>query len=682
MRTNYLPLCVAILAFAAPVDAASLADVVRAEREGACASLDVAGPTPGMEGALVLAHASRCLMLQGQRAEFAELAARFVAHEDAARASEALPWWPEVEARAALHDGRAAEAEASLLALARSPDAISRASRARHWYYAGLAAESLGAHERADEAYQVLVTRYPASEYGARVAPRFADARWSHREALDMAEAALDGRHYEAAESLYTLAACGPEPCSPREAVRAGERARYEAAYQLGWFLYRFRREHVARALPWLETLADARGVRQADARYAYALAVERMQRFDEARRAWDVFLSRHRGDERAAAVPARVAWSYLEEHRWDDAIAAWSDVVSASTGDERERAAWWLGWAYFRNQDPAEAQRAWREVRASAAQRRVRYWSAVCEDHQGRSAAAHAEWRALRDEAPFEFYGLLSARRIGEALVPDAGRRATAPRQVRGTADVAERIARLGLIDEARLLADPRRADDELYRLAVEADPMDWVRWTNRHRDALGAVPTRPEDRRAWELAHPAFYADVIRDEAERNRVPQAVLWAIMQKESSYRPDALSGSDAMGLMQVIPQTALAIAGRLDEPYVDGMLFEPFHAIRYGAWYVGALARTFDAQWPVVVGAYNAGPVAMRSWLEAEGGQEFDVFVESMAYRQARDYVRRVTSIAVRYAIAHADDEVLRSPTLGGLVPERIENAWTGYVTF
>ena len=46
---------------------------------------------------------------------------------------------------------------------------------------------------------------------------------------------------------------------------------------------------------------------------------------------------------------------------------------------------------------------------------------------------------------------------------------------------------------------------------------------------------------------------------------------------------------------------------------------------------------------------------------------EFDIFVESMAYRQARDYVRL---ISVRYLVATASWRI-RSPTLGGLLPER-----------
>ena len=659
-----------------------LVSVIEAEREGTCASIEPPSGDQTLEGAVVLAILSRCRLLEGAGDTAAMLAARLRAHPAADVVIEGLAWWPEVAARAALYEGRAIEASDALHALASEGEGISRGTRARYWYYAGLAAEAAGQQARAASAYEALVTGFPSSVYAARIAPRVAGRRWTPPRALELANAALAGRHYEAAEQLYLLAACGPDPCPPRDAVRSGEPARYEAAYQLGWFLYRFRREHVARALPWLETVAAARGARQADARYAYALAVERMQRFDEARRAWDGFIEQHRSDPRALGVPARLAWNHLERHRWADAASGWEQVRASSSGEERDRASWWLGWAHFRGGDLAAAKRAWQEVRGPSAQRRVRYWSGVCDALGGDEASARAAWSAMRDEDPFDYYGLLASRRLGLPLIPSAEQRASPPPARRVGRDGAQHVARLGRVDAARLLVDRERLVDDHYRMVVAADPMDWVAWSREHRAALRQVPSDVEARIAWQLAHPAFYEEVVRDQASAHEVPAALIWAIMQKESSYRTHALSRSDAMGLMQVIPQTALAIADRIDEPYVDGMLFEPYHSIRYGTWYLGALAQTFGGQWPIVMGAYNAGPVAMRSWLEAEGEVEFDIFVESMAYRQARDYVRRVISIAVRYLVAHGELEDLRSPTLGGLLPERVEPIWTGFVTF
>jgi soluble lytic murein transglycosylase-like protein len=94
------------------------------------------------------------------------------------------------------------------------------------------------------------------------------------------------------------------------------------------------------------------------------------------------------------------------------------------------------------------------------------------------------------------------------------------------------------------------------------------------------------------------------------------------------------------------------------------------------------LSRKFGGQLPLAIGSYNAGPLAMESWVDRFGDERLDVFVESIPWVQARDYIKRVVGFLVSYEVASGDLGRLQSPTLGGVLPERVERGWGDNVRF
>ncbi len=666
------------LSWASDTGSAALAQVVEAEREQRCVALPAVTATDPASTIAMARHA-RCALAEGGFDRAVDLMARY---EAAARRTglegATLSWLPELRARVALLDGRPTEAAALLAALREaSAEGTSAGVRSRLLYYQALATEAAGDAALAQALYTELLSEYPASTYASR-AQLFDLHTPVGAEALDMAARALSARHYAAAEGLLTLAACGEAAsCPPHDALASGDPSRVEAAYQLGFLLYRYRREFVARALPWFETLIYANGARLADARHGYASAVTRMGRHEEARRAWAEFAAQHPDDSRVDAARFSAAWSYLEEDRYDEAIAAFRRY--RRTGARTADAAWWQGWAAYQAGRCADAVSAWASLETAQAN----YWRAACAAASGDAgrAEAVAQWEAIRADDPWGYYGLLSARRLARPFVADAPAVARPNAGVPGAAAAA---SSLGLAEEARLLGslEPGAHDDPIWRVAVEALTSDWGRWLGAWAEVSARPPSDAASALAWWLAHPRFYAAVVEAQAAERGIRPSLIWAIMQKESSYNPRAISRSDAMGLMQVIPQTAEAIARRLDERYVDGMLFEPYHAIRYGAWYLGVLQRHFEGQPALAIIAYNAGPLVVEEWVDRSGDAPFDVFVEEIPFDQARDYLRRVISIQVRYEIAAGETALLGTETIGGILPTRIVGRYGALVDF
>jgi soluble lytic murein transglycosylase len=89
-------------------------------------------------------------------------------------------------------------------------------------------------------------------------------------------------------------------------------------------------------------------------------------------------------------------------------------------------------------------------------------------------------------------------------------------------------------------------------------------------------------------------------------------LLLAVIEVESTYRPDAHSRRGAVGLMQVRPQTAREIAEGLghDRSSTEDLL-RPEHNVALGAAYLAELKRRF-ATWPAALTAYNRGPRRVR----------------------------------------------------------------------
>ena len=84
---------------------------------------------------------------------------------------------------------------------------------------------------------------------------------------------------------------------------------------------------------------------------------------------------------------------------------------------------------------------------------------------------------------------------------------------------------------------------------------------------------------------------------------------------ESSYQPEAVSSANAQGLMQLLPSTAEWIAGKFDETYVEGCLFDPETNVKYGCWYLGFLMRRYNGDMTCASAAYHAGQGTVDRWL-------------------------------------------------------------------
>jgi soluble lytic murein transglycosylase len=144
------------------------------------------------------------------------------------------------------------------------------------------------------------------------------------------------------------------------------------------------------------------------------------------------------------------------------------------------------------------------------------------------------------------------------------------------------------------------------------------------------------------WRVAYPTGLIPTIKMQGA-NGVDPLFVAAIIREESQYDWRAVSRVGAIGLMQVMPTTAKAVAQRHHLPAVEREdLFDQETNIRIGVRYIEQLLEEFSGNLVQAIAAYNAGPMVVENWSVTYRGQSEDEFVELIQYQETRQYVKRV----------------------------------------
>ncbi len=184
-------------------------------------------------------------------------------------------------------------------------------------------------------------------------------------------------------------------------------------------------------------------------------------------------------------------------------------------------------------------------------------------------------------------------------------------------------------------------------------------------------AEAARQRELAAEKAKYKLEYRDLIEYYAAQQGIKPALVAAVIYNESRYNPQAVSNMDARGLMQIRKDTGDWIAMRLGETktYEWDNLFDPDTNIRYGTWFLGYLARTYDGDIVIVAAGYHAGQGRVAEWLQdprySRDGTKLDV----IPYADTEQYVRRVVAayeIYTRHYYPPEGTEGTESAAAGG----------------
>lgn len=132
----------------------------------------------------------------------------------------------------------------------------------------------------------------------------------------------------------------------------------------------------------------------------------------------------------------------------------------------------------------------------------------------------------------------------------------------------------------------------------------------------------------------------------------PQLVL-SVIRTESAFQSDAVSKSNARGLMQILPSTAQRLAVfEGDPPPREEDLFNPDLNVRYGTAYLKELVKVYGSP-PLALASYNGGPFNIKAYMEALPDRPLDLFIETLPFSESSNYVKKVLESQARYEAAY-----------------------------
>lgn len=146
--------------------------------------------------------------------------------------------------------------------------------------------------------------------------------------------------------------------------------------------------------------------------------------------------------------------------------------------------------------------------------------------------------------------------------------------------------------------------------------------------------------ERIAKEL-YPRKYSEYVGKYSEEYGVDELLVYAIIKAESNFKPDVVSKSNAVGLMQLMDITAEDTAKKLGMEYNKEDLKDPEINIKLGTKYFSILNETYK-NISIALTAYNAGSGNVDKWIQegtllADGSN-----IENIPFRETNNYVRKI----------------------------------------
>ena len=188
--------------------------------------------------------------------------------------------------------------------------------------------------------------------------------------------------------------------------------------------------------------------------------------------------------------------------------------------------------------------------------------------------------------------------------------------------------------------------------RLLSDQEKVQAAWWANQSGQHFMAIQATVASG-AWdelEIRFPLAYLEEFSRSASETRIPLVWLFAISRQESSFAPEIRSPAGAMGLMQVMPGTARDMARQNDLSYDSDRLVEPDYNIRLGTSYLVMAMEEFNGNPVLATAAYNAGIARVKSWLREQNHPlALDIWIESIPFRETRNYVKNVLAYSVIY---------------------------------
>ena len=355
--------------------------------------------------------------------------------------------------------------------------------------------------------------------------------------------------------------------------------------------------------------------------------------------------------DKRIAEVIIAYGATKRRDGDSGEAIKIFNTVLSHYPS-AREDALWATGWTYYLSGDYKNASKLISQLAETYGDSKYLYWSRKCRELMGERGPSSP---AADQENAHDFYAYLIC--LKNKLNPPA---------VTGTSlkaslnsPVAERVytlAEIGLKNEAAaellLLSRKNAAPVDLVSISAYLERL------GNYKTAVTLLSKVPYNEEFHELYYPQAFWPEVKEASEATSLDPYLILSVIREESRYEPEARSISGAVGLMQLMPQTARRYGKDLKAHLKNSPeLFDARTNIMLGSYYLKQLINKLGTI-PLALASYNGGEDAVKEWLKNGKYRTVDEFIEDIPFNETRNYVKKVLTTYFEYLRSNRDGDV------------------------
>ena len=140
----------------------------------------------------------------------------------------------------------------------------------------------------------------------------------------------------------------------------------------------------------------------------------------------------------------------------------------------------------------------------------------------------------------------------------------------------------------------------------------------------------------------HPIKYSEYVYKYSQEYDMDPLLVFAIIKTESNFDENAVSKSGAIGLMQLMPETAKERAEKLNIEYTEETLYSSEDNIRLGISYYKTLLDYYNKNYILAFVAYNEGIGNVDKWISEETINNVGTDIENIPFKETNMYVRKI----------------------------------------
>jgi soluble lytic murein transglycosylase len=370
-----------------------------------------------------------------------------------------------------------------------------------------------------------------------------------------------------------------------------------------------------------------------------------------------------------------------LVHHEYDQALDAFRELQQRfPNGSRASYAHWKTAWLTLRQGHNDEAKKLFDEQIAlypsSNETSAALYWRARLAEEDNQPAMARAYYQKLSERYRNYYYAELGRDRLKKLpATPDSTEHYV----------LLDRVAPLGNVEKVTL-SDPPADDLHVQKAellgngglidfavreltaALNAGVGNWtlaetaqlytdtghydraIEVMKRSVPSYFAVEIPNLPRPYWDALFPRPYWTDLKKFSVANGLDPFLVASLIRQESEFNPAAVSRANAVGLMQLLPQTGKLVAHEEKlKRYTASQLFTPEVNLQLGTRYFRGMVDHFGGSFEYALAAYNAGSDRVEEWLGQGKYRDQQEFVESIPFTETREYVQAILRNAAVY---------------------------------